>query len=122
VHDHRGVPPDVRPDAALDVLVAGEPRLLLRRDRVDVIRRGQRRDADLPLAGAFQQAQHDVPGALWTAFVDDSVERLDPLVGFLGVDVRQLARQPVADDGALAFGCHGRSLGILADTHWDILV
>ena len=41
VNDHRRVPPQVGAEAALDVLVAGEPRLLFRADRVDVVRRRQ---------------------------------------------------------------------------------
>ena len=46
VHHDRGVPADVRAVAALDLLVAGEPRLELGRDGVDVVGRGQRRDPD----------------------------------------------------------------------------
>ena len=54
-HHHRRVPADEGADAALDVLVAGEERLLLGRDGVDV-RRGHRgRRADLQLAGPLEQ-------------------------------------------------------------------
>ena len=109
VHHDRRVPPDVGADAPLDVLVAGEPRLPLGRDRVDVVGGGQRRHADLPLPGALQQPQHDVTGALAAPLVDDAVERVDPLQRLLGIDVRQLARQAVADHRALAFGGHRRS-------------
>jgi len=44
---HGGVPPDVGPDPALDVLIAREPGLALGRDRVDVVvlRRPARRPA-----------------------------------------------------------------------------
>ena len=115
VHQHRGVPPDVRPDPALDVLVAGEPGLPLRRDGVDVVGGGQRRDADLALPGPLEQAQHDVAGALGAALVDDAVERLDPLAGLLGVDVRKLARQAVADHRALAFRGHRHSSMSVSD-------
>ena len=111
---HRRVPPDVGADAPLDVLVAGEPGLALRRDRVDVVGGGQRRHADLALTGALEQAQHDVAGALAAALVDDAVERLDPLERLLGIDVRKLARQAVADHRALAFGGHRRSLRPMA--------
>ena len=69
-HDDRGVPADERADPALDLLVAGEPRLALGRDRVDVVGAAQRRDADLPLAGPLEQPQHDVAGALAAALVD----------------------------------------------------
>ena len=109
VHQDRRVPPDVGADAPLDVLVAGEPRLPLGRDGVDVVGGGQRRHADLPLAGALQQPQHHVAGALPAALVDDAVERLDPLERLLGIDVGELARQTVADHRALAFGGHRRS-------------
>ncbi len=64
VHHDRGVPPDVGADAPLDVLVAGEPRLALGRDRVDVVGAAQARDADLALAGPLEQAQHEVAGAV----------------------------------------------------------
>ena len=50
--------------AALDVLVAGEPRLALGRDRVDVVGAAQRRDADALLAGALAAAQHQVARAV----------------------------------------------------------
>jgi hypothetical protein len=56
------------------VLVTGEPGLALRRDRVDVVGGRQRRHADLPFARPFEQAQHDVPGALGAGGVDDTVE------------------------------------------------
>src|SRR6185295_8871191 len=36
-HHDRGIPPDVGPDAALDVLIAGEPGLALGRNRIDVV-------------------------------------------------------------------------------------
>ena len=124
VHHHGGVPPDVGPDAPLDVLVAGEPRLPLGRDRVDVVGRRQGWDADLALARTLEQPQHHVAGALPSALVDDAVERLDPLQGLLGIDVRQLARQAVADDRALAFGGHRRSfvgwVGVVP-TRWSLL-
>ena len=44
-HRHR-VPADERADAALEVFVAGEPRFLLGRDRVDVVGLHHRRHAD----------------------------------------------------------------------------
>ncbi len=89
-HDGR-VPADVGADAALDVLVTGEPRLALRRDRVDVVGAAQARHADLVLAGPFQHAQHEVAGSGAALGLDDVVERLEPLVGLAGVDIRQLA-------------------------------
>ena len=58
-HRHR-VPADERADAALDVLVAGEPRLLLGRDRVDVVGLHHQRDADALVAGPFHEAGEEV--------------------------------------------------------------
>ncbi len=102
VHHDRRVPPDVGTDPALDVLVTGEPRLALRRDRVDVVGAAQARHADLLLAGPLQQAEHEVARPVAPGVVDDGVQRLEPLGGLGRIDVGQLARQPVADDrGAL---------------------
>ena len=78
-HD-RGVPADERADPALDLLVAGEPRLALGRDRVDVVGAAQRGHADLLLAGPLEQPQHDVAGALAAALVDQRVEGLEPVL------------------------------------------
>ncbi len=96
---HRGVPPDERADPALDVLVAGEPRLALRRDGVDVVGAAQRGYADLHLPGPLEQPQHDVARALATAVVDQGVEGVDPVGGLVGIDVGQLGRQALVDDG-----------------------
>src|SRR5487761_1275311 len=107
-HHHGRVPPDVGADAALDVLVAGEPGLALRRDRVDVVGATQDGHADLLLAGALQQPEHDVPGPPAAAGADHAVEGFHPFTGLVWVDVGQLGRQPVADDGVtLASGGHG---------------
>ena len=110
-HHDRGVPPDVGADPPLDVLVAGEPRLALRPDRVDVVRRAQAWHAHLLLARPFQQAQHEVAGPPAAAGARDRVERVDPLARLFRVDVRQLRGQPVADDGVtLTSGSHAASL------------
>ena len=125
VHQHRGVPPDVGPDPPLDVLVAGEPGLALGRDGVDVVGRGERRDTDIALTGPLEKSKHHVAGALGPAFVDDAVERLDPFAGLLGVDVRKLARQAVADHRALAFRGHRHSSGLgdgRGDWSWILVV
>jgi hypothetical protein len=56
LHDHHGrVPADEGADAAFEVLVAGEERLLLRRDGVHVRGGHGGRDADLQLASALEQ-------------------------------------------------------------------
>ena len=104
-HHDRGVPADVGADAALDVLVAREPRLALGRDGVDVVGAAQRGHADLALAGALEQLQHQEPGALAAVGVDGGVERLEPLAGLVRVDVGQLAGQTVGDD-AESVACH----------------
>jgi hypothetical protein len=98
VHHDRGVPADVRPDPPLDVLVAGEPRLPLRRDGVDVVGAAQRRDADLLLTAALQHPQHQVAGPALAAVVDGAVQRLQPLPGLVGVGVDELAGESVGDD------------------------
>ncbi len=107
-HHDCGVPPDVGADPSFGVLVAGEPRLSLGRDGVDVVGAAQSRDADVGLAGTLEQSEHDVARALPAALVDQGVEGLDPVVGLVGVDVGQLGRQPLVDDRgrrAGALGC-----------------
>ena len=107
-HHDRGVPPDIGPDPALHVLVAGEPRLALGRDGVDVVRAAQAGHADLLGPGPLQQPEHHVPGPPAAASPHDVVERLHPLPGLIRVDVGELGGQAVADDGeALASGGHG---------------
>jgi hypothetical protein len=85
-HD-RGVPPDVRADPPLDVLVTGELRLALGRDRVDVVGRPQRRDADLLRPRTLEHLEDQVarPGA--PLALDDLVQRREPLTGLVGIDV-----------------------------------
>ena len=80
VDDHRGVPAQVGAEAALGLLVAGEPRLLLGADRVDVVGGRQRRHADLLGAGALEHAQHEVAGPHPAGAVDDRVEAVEPLL------------------------------------------
>ena len=96
-HDRR-VPADVGADAPLDVLVAGEPRLPLGRDGVDVVAAAQGGHADLALARALEQLEHEEPGTLTAVGVDRGVEGFDPLTGLVRVDVGQLAGQAVGDD------------------------
>jgi hypothetical protein len=94
---HRGVPADEGADPALDVLVAGEPGLALRRDGVDVVGAAQGGHSDVHLAGALEQPQHDVARAVAAPLVDQLVERVEPVGGFVGVDVGELGRQPLMD-------------------------
>ena len=99
-----------RADAALHLLVAGEPRLALGRDGVDVVGAAQRRDADLLLAGPLEEPQHHVARALAAAVGDHGVEGLEPLPGLLGIDVGQLGRQALVDHRGLV-PCRGSSAG-----------
>ncbi len=97
-HHHRGVPADQPPDPPLHLLVTGEPRLALGRDGVDEVGAAQGGHADLLLAGTLEQAQHDVAGALTTVRIGQVVEGVEPLLGLLGVDVRELGGQALVDD------------------------
>ncbi len=112
VHHDRRVPADPGAVAPLDVLVAGEPRLELGRDRVDVVGRRQRRDRDALFARAFQQPQHQVARPGRTGPLHQVVEGLQPLAGLFGVDVRQIRRDAFANDAnAVGFGCAAGVLG-----------
>ena len=108
-HHRRGVPADQPADAALDRLVAREERLLLGADRVDVAGLGERRQADLELAGALQQLVDDKPGSGLPGLLDDLVERFEPFLGFVRVDVRQLVLELVEVHGVQDRSASGRS-------------
>ena len=114
VDHHRCIPPDPVAVAPLDLLVAGEERLRLGGDGVDVVGGGQCREADVPLAGPAQQAQHEVAGPLLTVGVDHGVERVEPLLGFLRIGVGELRGESVADQvqpGRARFGPGGARRG-----------
>ena len=49
------------------------------------------------LAGTFEQAEHQVPGALLATGIDHRVEGTQPLAGLLRIDVRQLGGDAVLD-------------------------
>ena len=88
-HDHRDrVPADELPDAVLHLLVAGELGLLLRRDGVDVARLREGRETDLQHPSALEQLVEDEARPLRAGLLHQRVERLDPLLGLLWVDVR----------------------------------
>ena len=106
-HD-RGVPAQPPAVLPLDVLVAGEPRLLLGADRVDVVGGRQRRDPDLHLAGPLEQLEHHVARAGASGGLDDPVEGLEPLQRLLRVGVGELARDAV-EDGSGFLSCHSAS-------------
>jgi hypothetical protein len=108
VHHDRGVPSDPGPVAALDVLVAGEPRLQFGRIGVDVVGRRQRRDRDALISGTFQQTQHQVTRPRRPRALQQLVERFQPLGSLLRVDVRQVRGHTFADyPNPIGFGCAG---------------
>ena len=97
-HDHRDrVPADEPADPELHVFVAGEVRLLLWRDRVDVARLGEGREADVEHACPFQELVEDEPGAVGARLLDERIERLDPFLGLVGIDVGELVLELVED-------------------------
>ena len=83
--------------AELHRLVAGEVRLLLGADGVDVARLGQRRQADLQLSRALEQLEEDESRPLRAGGLDQLVERLEPLLRLDRIDVRQLLLELVED-------------------------
>ena len=106
VHHDGRVPSDPRPVATFDVLVAGEPRLQLGRDGVDVVGRRQRGDGHPLLAGPLQQPQHQVARPRRPRALQQFVEGLQPLRRLLGIDVGQIGRHALADHpNAVGFAC-----------------
>ena len=67
--------------------------------RVDEVGAAQRRHADVLLTGSFEQLEHDVTSAAASAAVNHLIEGAEPLSGLVGVDVWQLGRQTLMDDG-----------------------
>ena len=104
VHHDRGVPPHVRPVPALDLLVPGERRFLVHRDRVHVIRGGDHRNTHGLRAGPLQQAAHYVLGTLGALFLNQRIQGLHPLGGLFRITIRQLVSQPAEDMGGI-FSC-----------------
>jgi hypothetical protein len=78
---------------ALHGLVTGEVRLLVDADGVDVRGVDRVRDGHGALARTLQQVEQDVPRPGAPTLVDQSVQRLQPLLGLLGVDVLYLAEE-----------------------------
>jgi hypothetical protein len=114
VHHDRGVPADPAPIAPLDVLVAGEPGLQFGGDGVDVIRRGQSRDGYPLFTCALEQAQHQVAGPGRPGAGQQIVERLEPLRGFVGVDIGQVRRDALPDHpDPVGFDRAARTLGLV---------
>jgi hypothetical protein len=108
VHHDGGVPSDPGPVAAFDVLVAGEPGLQLGRNGVDVVGRRQRRQGHSLFAGPLQQPQHQITRPRRPRVLKQLIEGLQPLGGFLRVDVREIRRNTFANHpDAVGFACAG---------------
>ena len=104
-HDHgRGVPADDAADALLHRLVAGERRLLLGGDRVDVARLDEAGQADVELARALEHAAQQEVRALAAVLPDDVLQRVEPVLRLTRVGVGQLALEAGqhVEDEALA--------------------
>ena len=94
--DHRnGVPADDPADPLLQRLVTREVRLLLRADRVDVARLGERRQPDLELSSALEQFVDQEPGAGLALLLHDLVQRGHPFVRLSGIDIGKLVLELV---------------------------
>ena len=98
-HHRGGVPADVCPQPPLDVVVAGEPRLVFGCDGVDVRGRDGGGEVDLHLAGLRHEPANEKPRAALAPFLDDCREGLQPIVGLIGVDIGDLLMQPVEEHG-----------------------
>ncbi len=87
MHRDGRVPADPRAVAPLDLLVTGELGLVLRRDRVDVVRRGDHGHAEVQILGPLEQAEHDLAPAAVTLGRHQLLERLLPFGRLLGIAV-----------------------------------
>ena len=85
-HRHR-VPAHVGAQALFDVDVAGELRLVLGRDRVDVRGVGRERQVDALLARVIQQLLDQEMAAFATLGCDDGRQRVGPFAGFLRIGI-----------------------------------
>ena len=106
---HRCVPADIGTDALFQVLIAGEPWLVLAWDGVDVGRTDRRRETDLALASAFEQLAEQEPGSSLAVRVDHAVEAFQPLLRLGRVDVGKLVDESVKDHVASLSGLPGSS-------------
>ena len=71
----------------------------------------------MALPRALEQSQHQIAGTLLACGVEHRVEGVEPLGRLLGVDVRQVRSEAVADDmhaAGLGAGCLGCAVGGLA--------
>ena len=96
VHHHRGVPAHPAAVALLNLLVAWEFRLELRRNGVDQVGGRQRRQRHALGVRSLDQAQHEVASALWVRILQQPVEGVHPFLGLLRVCVVQVGRHALA--------------------------
>ncbi len=94
-HHRDRVPADQAPDPALELLVAGEVRLLLGADRVDVARAREAGQPDVALPRPLEQLEHQESGPVLALLVHHLIERIEPLLGLGLVDVGQLVLELV---------------------------
>ncbi len=106
-HHHGRVPAGRVEDLALDLLVAGEERLVLRGDRVHVVRTAHFRHGDTLLPRALDEPEHEIAGPLTASLVDGGVEGVEPFLGLFGIKIRDLTRKAANDDRvAIGSGSH----------------
>ncbi len=87
MHSERGIPAEPGTVAALEIFVAGEVRLVLGGDRVEVVRRRDHGYTEVQFLGPLEQAQHDLAGALVTLCGHQFIEGFLPFGSFLRVSV-----------------------------------
>jgi hypothetical protein len=91
-HDHgHGVPADQALDAPLDLLAAGQRRLVLGADRVDVGGDGRERQRHAGHPGVVAQRGEQPPHAAGVPLLEDVIERLPPLALFDSLELGSVA-------------------------------
>ena len=110
VHGDRGIPAEQPADLPFQVLVTWIDRLLVGRNRVDVVGADQRGNTDMTFTCPLQQLQHDVAGAVAPTMIDHPIERLQPLGGLPWVGVWEVRRQAIDDRPHLVLDAHVRVL------------
>ena len=96
-HHDGGIPADEGTDPSLDVLVTGEPRLLVGRDGVHIGRGHHGGEIHLLGPGALEQLHEQETAPRPALSVHDSVEGVEPLSRLGRVDVGDLVGDPVKE-------------------------
>ena len=94
-HHDRGIPADEGPDAPFEVFVAGELRLLVGGDGVDVGGGDRGREVHLLLARPLEDSHEQVAGPGPPVDIDDVVERVQPFRRLHGIGVGKLMAHSV---------------------------